>query len=152
MDQTWPFICNDPQLGLDAQSKKIVRKTAMQAFRRDQRLYNVKKHAREKRNIFLRVNESARPDTRFTEGFSSKAKELCVRESKADVQSKAFELTLIKRSLLHEKENPKIGIIQQNFSKVTLPWSIRDFDPCNSSVLGNSRSWHAPFAHCKYIL
>lgn len=153
MPKTWQFVSNHVEdgAGKNEETRKIVRKTAMKAFRRSQRLERAKDFM-QKGPVEGDLRDSQIPEGQIGVGTSELPPEgvhgvetpgssILRRdddgESSVDLSSFLALLQL------------EGGDDDLNASPIVWPQEIAGFDPFGSSPLGTSRSWYFLFRHCK---
>jgi len=144
MVKKWQFVSNQVEdgAGKDEKTRKIVRKAAMKAFRKEQRLERTRKFMQENGEQETRTPEampglevSVEPEQLGTLVVSQ-------RSGSGD-----------QRVDLHE---PVRVLQSQGWSNFEVadafswPREIVSLDPFGSSPLGTCATWHSLFMHCTY--
>ncbi len=145
MVKEWQFVSNQAEdgAGKDEKTRKIVRKAAMKAFRKNQRLERTRK--------FMQKN-GEQPELRTLDYGAGK-------EASRDFEQPG--LLAIRQDSdsgdLSADLRTSVGVLQPqdwyNFEVVTSfswPQEIVSLDPFGSSPLGTCATWHELFMHCKY--
>jgi hypothetical protein len=144
MVKKWQFVSNQVEdgAGKDEKTRKIVRKAAMKAFRKNQRLERTKN--------FIQENGD-QPEPRTLDDAAGK-------EASRDFEQPG--ILVICQDL--DSGDPSVnmqnsvGVLQpQNWlefevvTSFTWPQEIVSLDPFGSSPLGTCATWHELFMHCK---
>jgi hypothetical protein len=152
MVKRWQFVSNQGEdgVGKDEKTRKIVRKTAMKAFRRNQRLERAKRFMQEGREgvdqCDLETTGEAAEDSCsevLPQGLEQSGS-LVLRQNQNGVEVSVHAYNagaLLQQMALNEYP-----------VAASFPWprEIVSLDPFGSSPLGTCRTWHHLFTHCEY--
>jgi hypothetical protein len=139
MGGKWEFVSIQvgDGAGKDERTRKIVRKTAMKTFRRNQRLERVKDFMQKERD------RDGHHDPKTLVGRSGK-----VPSSKASEVLGVYEAP---KGLVghHTQDDPGSSLEYSGISALPWPREIVSLDPFGSSPLGTCSTWHFLFTHCE---
>jgi hypothetical protein len=154
MAKKWQFVSNhtDDGAGKDAETRRIVRKAAMRAFRQNQRLEQAKKFMQEQ------PENDDQHDPQFLDNSSENSLCRIAPASSDDVERRESPVLGQDKNSVESKvvSSRSLALAQPgSWSEYPMasgfrwPQEITSLDPFGSSPLGTCSTWHYLFRHCE---